>query len=313
MDGAQFGLALCSPSLEVTEVENGTYFMFNKNVISKAGYTAAALYKLVREYKWTLDEATKIMEASYIPDANGDGKPEVYGLVSYKRQNKRYLQLDGGRTATKIGGKYVFTATNDNVLGVMNWIKDVYVTKKIAATVGSSDVRSYVIDGKTAFSQAAGDYLMRDDLIARVNEFNANCGIVPAPVGNNQIKNKKYVNVVGGDIYVMPVTVRGEEMNKAATAFAAVAKRLTDVDAQLETVKELGILKNKDDEDMYQNYILTTFISDPGLVTEIIGNSNIDPMALMVNAIADGSKEPAAAIKQYEGYIVSTINSIYRQ
>ena len=111
----------------------------------------------------------------------------------------------------------------------------------------------------------------------------------------------------------MPVTVRGEEMNKAATAFAAVAKRLTDVDAQLETVKELGILKNKDDEDMYQNYILTTFISDPGLVTEIIGNSNIDPMALMVNAIADGSKEPAAAIKQYEGYIVSTINSIYRQ
>ena len=73
---------------------------------------------------------------------------------------------------------------------------------------------------------------MRDDLIGRVNEFNANYGIVPAPVGNNQIKNKKYVNVIGGDIYVMPVTVRGKEMNKDATAFAAVAKRLTDVDAQ---------------------------------------------------------------------------------
>ena len=98
-----------------------------------------------------------------------------------------------------------------------------------------------------------------------------------------------------------------------ATAFAAIAKRLTDVDAQLETVKELGILQKKDDEDMYKNYILTSFISDPGLVTEIIGNSNIDPMSLMVNAIADGSKEPAAAIQQYEGYITSTINSIYRQ
>ena len=313
LDGKQFGLALCSPSLEVTEVENGTYFMFNKNLTAKAGYDAASIYKLVRDYKWTLDEATKIMEACYIPDANGDGKPEVYGLVSYQRQNKRYLQLDGGRTAAKVNGKYVFTAANDSVLGVMNWIKDVYVTKKIAATVGSSDVRGYVIDGKTAFSQAAGDYLMRSDLLKRVDEFNANCGIVPAPVGNNQIKKKQYVNVVGGDIYVMPITVRGEEMNKAATAFAAIAKRLTDVDAQLETVKELGILQNKDDEDMYQNYILTSFISDPGLVTEIIGNSNIDPMALMVNAIAGGSKEPTAAIQQYEGYITSTLNSIYRQ
>ena len=111
----------------------------------------------------------------------------------------------------------------------------------------------------------------------------------------------------------MPITVRGEEMTKAATAFAAIAKRLTDVDAQLKTVKELGILQNKDDEDMYQNYMLKTFISDPGLVTEIIGNSNIDPMSLMANSITDGSKEPAAAIKQFEGYITSTLNSIYRQ
>ena len=100
---------------------------------------------------------------------------------------------------------------------------------------------------------------------------------------------------------------------RAAIAFGAIAKRLTDVDEQLATVKTLGILDDKDNEDMYKNYITTTFISDPGLITEITGTSGVDPMSVMVLDVSQGLKEPAASVAAYEPSINKILEQVYRK
>ena len=314
-EGKQYGVALLSGSAELTEAAAGVFWLFNKNVLQKGGYSSADVYKLVREYKWTLDEATKIMEACYVPDANGDGEPEVYGLMSYKRQNKYYIQLDGGQTVSKVNGKYVFSATNDNVMSVMNWLKDVYVTKKLAVTTGSSTIRNYVRDGKTVFTQGAPDYLTRGEFSGNyLAAYQANVGIVPSPVGNNQIKKKVYINpTANADIYVMPTLVKGEEKTNAAIAFAALAKAVNNVEDCMQMMQDKGAVYGADNLDMYKNYIMKNACADFGYITEIVGNSDADPISAMVLAITGGSKEPAAAIQHYEGQIVSVINKIFRQ
>jgi len=253
------------------------------------------------------------MEACYVPDANGDGQPEIYGLMSYQRQNKYYLQLDGGQTVTKVNGKYVFTATSDKVMSVLNWMRDVYVTKKLAITAGSSEIRNYVRDGKTVFTQGAPTYLTRKEFAGSYQAaYQANVGIIPSPVGNNQIKKKVYINPTSNaNVYVMPTIVKGEEKTKAATAFAALAKAVNSKDENVDTMVDKGLIYGNDNIDMYENYILKSPSADLGYITEIVGDT--DAISNIALDVTEGVREPMAAIQYYEGQMNSTINKIFRQ
>ncbi|MBQ3095561.1 MAG: leucine-rich repeat protein [Clostridia bacterium] len=303
-EGKHYGVALIAGSMSFQTWNDGTYWAFNKNVLKKNGYSAEMVYKLVRDYEWTFDAATKIMEACY-EDENEDGTPEVYGLCSYQAYTKYNLQLDGAQTVRKSNGMYSFDTENANMLSVFNWLKELYVTKKIAAILGSSAVRRNVRDGKTAFAQFSREYITRSEFAGdNLATFQENVGIIPSPVGNNQIKKKAYVNAYDdAEVYVMPSTITGEERNKAATAFAAVAKEINSIEDRVATLQDYGLLYDADMVDMYQNYILNGYSIDPGFVTGTDGNSQQDPMTQMLLRVTSGAKTPEEAIADWSDSI----------
>ena len=315
-EGAQYGVAIISGSQNLTPGGNGIFWMFNRNVVKQGGYSAEALYKLVREYKWTLDEATKVMEACYVPDANGDGAPEVWGLVSYKRQHKYYIQLDGGSTVRKVNGKYTYTASDDNVMSVLNWLQEVYVTKKIAnGGLGASAARETVRDGKTAFLQCAHNYITQKQYIgANEAAYVANVGILPSPVGSNQIKKKVYINpTTNSKVFSMPATIKGDEKTKAATAFAAMCKAVNSVEENVQRMINEKRLNDADMIDMYKNYLIKNADGDLGYISETVGTSGVEPISVMVLDVTTGKYEPKASVEKHAGKIQSQIDKIFRQ
>jgi len=195
----------------------------------------------------------------------------------------------------------------------MNWLKDVYVTKKIAAGIGSADVRNSIRDGRAAFAQAGGDYLTRGEFTgANADAFHANCGILPTPIGNNAIKNKVYINsTCNADIFVMPAIIQGEEKTKAATAFAAIAKAVNSMDEHVAMMKAEGYIFDADSINIYENYITKNYVADLSYLTQII--PDVDPIDNMVIDIARGTREPMAAIEHYEGQVNSVLSNIFRQ
>jgi len=313
-EGKHYGVALIGGSAYFQNYNDGTYWAFNKNVLQKNGYSAETVYKLVRDYEWTFDAATRIIDACYEPDSDSDTDtdPDVYGLCSYGSYAKHYLQADGALTVRKSNGLYSFDATNASLLSVLDWIEDMYVTKKTAARLGSGSVRNFVRDGRTAFAQFSRDYMIRSEVYGtpeKLAAFQANVGIVPSPVGNNQIKKKAYINAYDDtEIYVMPSTVTGEERTKAATAFAAIAKAINSVEEHVKVLQDYGLLYDADMVDMYQNYILNGYVVDPGFVTGNDGNGDQDHMVLMVASVASGQKKPSEAVLEYTDDINNVID-----
>ncbi len=73
--------AICS-DLSITSMTYTYATFFNIKMMESYGYTAEALYDLVREGKWTIDKLSEIASGIYT-DVNGDGKADqddIYGF-----------------------------------------------------------------------------------------------------------------------------------------------------------------------------------------------------------------------------------------
>ena len=321
LDGAQFGVCMIgNDESSIGKVFMGIHFMFNKAITEKHGYSAASIYKMVRDYKWTLDAAEKIINACYEADSNGDGKAEVYGLLSYDRQHKYYLNLNKDTTVTKVNGQYKFTANSKNIMVVFEWLQRMYQTNKVAAPMGASAVREAFMNGQGAFLQCAGGYIVEKQMLAKLDYFQANIGIIPSPVGPAQIALKKYANSCSNsNCFVIPAINTGADREKAATALAAIALRVNSVDDYKKNLYDMGVLRNKDDIDMAENYLWNCVVTDPGYVTEITGTSGVDPLSCMVGRVTGfASSNPGTtltaseSVAYYENIVNKQLKEIYK-
>lgn len=313
LDGKQYGVAFMTQSANFTPQSSGIYYWFAKDVLSKNGITAASVYKLVREYKWTWAECQAIMEKCYEPDSDGNGEPEVWGCLSYTRQHKYWLNTNNSFVISKVNGKYVYTGNSANTVAALEWVRSMFLDKKLHLATGSGNLRTYVTNGKTAFIQAAPDYITRTDF--DISKYKAKVGLLPAPIGPEQAKLKKYFNPCSNAaVYVMPATCTGDNRVKAATAFAAIGKSLNDIDEMVTYLQEKSLLNTSDDKDMLLNYIIKPLGFDVGYITEIFGTSNMDPVAVMVNSdVLSGNKTAKSALDGFESACNGYIKSILKQ
>ena len=295
IDGKQVGVGLISGSMEVTEMNHGNIWAFNKNVVEKAGYSAATIYKLVRDYKWSLEEAAKIMNAGYVADQNQDGSPEVYGLTFYNNCLSHVSYLGGGQMVEKVGNTYKAVKTNTGITAVMDWLKTLLKDGLVWRT-GSGNVRRAVLEGKTVFSSFGYDYLYRSDITEDMSQYEKNVCIVPAPVSETLLKEKRYYAAMQDTVvYAMPIGFDKTEKTKAATAFAAIAEAINDYEAYVDYNIASGQLYDSDQVDMFKNYIIPSLGCDERELTGSVQSSKLNEQMVLFTDFLAGDVSSAEA------------------
>lgn len=116
-------------------------YVFNKELLPKVGVDDKALYSLVREGKWTVDEMIRIFGTYYV-DADGDGKPssrDGYGVTVnahafFHGAGLKYYELDGeGKTQNSVN--MALGLTGDRSKGLFNALSElIYVKGRVSGS-----------------------------------------------------------------------------------------------------------------------------------------------------------------------------------
>ena len=231
-------------------------YVFNSDMLENVA-AGTDLYNEVREGTWT-DDRLYALGALGVSDLNGDGTMDkdndVWGIVSSVTRHYsamlagagvKYIDRDedGVLNFAIPGNEYALNVVSKLVQ--LNVGNDIYTNGTSPSDIGGGAESPIFYDGRALFIAAyVGE-------ASRMRDIEFNIGILPPPKFD-ETQDRYYSLVEGGAQSVLPKTLAGDDMRKAAILLNAFAyySYLESVPAYIEQVLMTKVARNEDSSEM---------------------------------------------------------------
>ena len=231
-------------------------YVFNSDMLENAA-PGTDLYNEVREGTWT-DDRLYALGALGVMDLNGDGTMDKdndqWGIVS--SVTRHYSAMLAGAGVKYIdrdeeGVLHFAIPGNEYAINVISKLvqlnvgNDIYTNGTNPSDIGGGAESPIFYDGRALFIAAyVGE-------ASRMRDIEFNIGILPPPKFT-ETQDRYYSLVEGGAQSVLPKTLAGDDLHKAAVLLNAFAyySYLESVPAYIEQVLMTKVARNEDSSEM---------------------------------------------------------------
>jgi len=271
---------------------NVSGMFFNADMIAKKGLESP--YDLYASDKWTFTKFKEMMK-TLTEDTNGDGTPEVYGMVGNQQIEEALLFAGGGGYVSKTAdGQFAFGLDTPKSMAAVEYIRSLYSEKLIHPEKDWLGVGQVFAEGGAAFIPY---FVWANQWFS---EMEAEYGFVPFPRADAE---KDYIAYTDEPrMFVMPKTLTDPE--KTGIIFNQLSRLAIPGKASFETsYKDLGF-SDKAIEYFYKVAAVTKWNPANGVDT------NEAKLALLY-ACQDPTAEPASKFAEIKDMMNTNIKDYY--
>lgn len=301
------------------EVRGG--IVYNKTLLNKLGITED-IPQLVRDGQWTFDKFLELCQRATV-DANGDGQPESYGVMSQSGDKycSDFINANGGRMAVlDENGKVVENFSDQKVVNGLAFATDLANTYNVAYIPDSwrtkasflaggytqSDFVNEFVNGKAAFYMC--ETWVMNQLIKPASS-GMEYGFVPMPKG----PDADDYSCDGHYMLGFGVTVNNQDLDKAVVVINALAERAAGYEGNdwIDAALEVQFFQDGD-TDSVEMYKLLYETSNFDYIYGIGDLNALYNDALMPAALWNQGS-PSSVLSSMRGTMQTYLDTIYNK
>lgn len=196
------------------------FLLFNKELLTDAGYTPEQLYAWVENGEWTWEKYEEVLDACTI-DKDADGYIDQYGFTGNGQPEFVAAMASNGGSIFSIGedGKFYVSANEDATVDALNWMDEMWHWYNTPYPAGASWDYYYDLykSGKAVFFLAS-NWEINGNFASIFNGELFEVGCVPFPKGPGA--NAKHPSKLADPTpFVIPANVPVEDAQKMLIAF----------------------------------------------------------------------------------------------
>lgn len=301
------------------EVRGG--IVYNKTLLNKLGINED-IPQLVRDGQWTFDKFLELCQKATV-DANGDGQPESYGVMSQSGDKycSDFINANGGRMAVlDKDGKVVENFSDQKVVNGLTFATDLANTYNVAYIPESwrtkatflaggytqSDFVNEFVNGKAAFYMC--ETWVMNQLIKPASS-GMEYGFVPMPKG----PDADDYSCDGHYMLGFGVTVNNQDLEKAVVVMNALAERAAGYEGSdwIDAALEVQFFQDGD-ADSVEMYKLLYETSNFDYIYGIGDLNALYNDALMPAALWNQGS-PSSVLSSMRGTMQTYLDTIYNK